>query len=63
MTTTQARETLQWIADRRAYRAACQTKPTRATAREEAAAERDARRTLADALRITAETFYSMAGR
>lgn len=59
MTAAQVREALQWIADRRAYRAACQVKPTRATAREEAAAERDARRTLADALRITADTYYA----
>lgn len=59
MTAAQARETLQWIADRRAYRAACQIKPTRPTAWEEAAAERDARRTLSDALRITADTFYA----
>lgn len=38
VTTAQARETLQWIADRRAHR------------------------TLADALRITADTFYRMIG-
>lgn len=59
MTPTQARDTIQWVADRRAYRAACQIKPTRTVERAEAAAERDARRTLADALRITADTFYA----
>lgn len=61
MTVDQALDLLAWIKDRRDYRRACQIRRPADEAAEDAA-ERRALAVL-DALRITADAFYSMAGR
>lgn len=58
MTIDQALDLLAWIKDRREYRRACHmSRPTDEAA--EASAERRALAVL-DAMRITADTYYSM---
>ena len=61
MTVDQALDLLAWIKDRRDYRRTCHMSCP-ADEAEEDAAERRALAVL-DALRITADAFYSMAGR
>lgn len=61
MTIDQALDLLAWIKDRRDYRRACGLRRP-ADEAADAAAEDRAYRVL-DALRITADAFYSMAGR
>lgn len=58
MTVDQALDLLQWIADRRGYRRTCHMhRPA-----DEAAEDKAERQALAvlDAMRITADTYYSM---
>lgn len=61
MTADKALEILSWVKDRRNYRRACGLRRP-ADEAADAAAEARAYRVL-DALRITADAFYSMAGR
>lgn len=58
MTMDQALDLLQWIADRRGYRRACHM----CCPADEAAEDKAERQALAvlDALRITADAYYSM---
>jgi hypothetical protein len=61
MTADKALEIIVWAKDRRDYRRACGLRRPADEAADTAAEDR-ARRVL-DALRITADAFYSMAGR
>lgn len=61
MTIDQALDLLAWIKDRRDYRRACGLRRPADEAADTAAEDRAYR--VLDALRITADAFYSMAGR
>lgn len=61
MTVDQALDLLAWIADRRRYRRTCHMSRPADEAADTAAEDRAYR--VLDALRITADAFYSMAGR
>ena len=61
MTIDQALDILAWVKDRRDYRRACGLRRPADEAADTAAEDRAYR--VLDALRITAEAFYSMAGR